>query len=310
MESLQKLKKNIQKVFVGNETAIELLIESVLCNGHVLLEDVPGTGKTLLAKSLAKSMGGQFTRIQCTPDVLPSDITGIEYFNPKSNDFEKRLGPVYTNILLADEINRALPRTQSSLLEAMEERQITLDRETIKLPSPFIVIATQNPLESQGTFPLPDAQLDRFFMSIPLGYPSMDEERTIIRRFREHQPLDALSVCIKQEELLVLQVETKRILVSEPVEDYILQLTAATRSSKYCETGLSPRASLALLKASQAKALYMGRSYCIPEDVQFVFPAIASHRITLTMEGALTSGRREIAEQILQEVDVPVEISR
>ena len=148
MESLQKLKKNIQKVFVGNETAIELLIESVLCNGHVLLEDVPGTGKTLLAKSLAKSMGGQFTRIQCTPDVLPSDITGIEYFNPKSNDFEKRLGPVYTNILLADEINRALPRTQSSLLEAMEERQITLDRETIKLPSPFIVIATQNPLES------------------------------------------------------------------------------------------------------------------------------------------------------------------
>ncbi|WP_163102397.1 AAA family ATPase [Peribacillus alkalitolerans] len=310
MNSIQKLKSNIQKVFIGKDQVIDLVIVSLLSDGHVLLEDVPGTGKTLLAKTLAKSMEGAFSRIQFTPDVLPGDVTGIEYFNPKTNEFEKRLGPVHTNILLADEINRAMPRTQSSLLEAMEERQVTIDRETEKLPRPFIVIATQNPIESQGTFPLPDAQLDRFLINIPVGYPTKEQEKQIMRLFREEQPLDQLEPCITIEELIDLQKQTKSIHVSEAIEEYILNLVEATRSSHLCEKGLSPRATLALMRASQAKALFEGRTYCIPEDVQFVFPYIAIHRISLTMEGSLTANRKDIVSEIAASVDVPVEIAR
>ncbi|PLS17108.1 magnesium chelatase [Bacillus sp. M6-12] len=310
MNQLKMLADNIQKVFVGKNEVTELIILSLISNGHVLLEDVPGTGKTVLAKTLAKSVDGKFSRIQFTPDVLPGDVTGIEYFNPKTSEFEVRVGPIKANILLADEINRAMPRTQSSLLEAMAEGQVTIDRHTEILPQPFLVIATQNPFESQGTFPLPDAQLDRFFMCLSLGYPSIEQEKELIRRFRNEEPLAELSSCITGAELLEVQAAAKRIEISEPIEDYILGLVSATRNHPLCQTGLSPRASLALVRGAQAKALFENRSYCLPEDVQFVFPHIAAHRITLSMEGSLTSGSREVLVEILSSVDVPVEIAR
>ena len=306
---LENLKKSINRVFVGREETIDLLLVAILSNGHILLEDVPGTGKTLLAKTLAKSIGGTFSRIQFTPDVLPSDVIGLEYFNPKHGEFEKRVGPIYANIVLADEINRAMPRTQSSLLEAMEERQITIEKQTDLLPKPFLVIATQNPGDSHGTFPLPDAQLDRFLLKINLGYPSRQDERKIVKRFRTEDPLEGVSPVISMEEVLVLQEETKRIHISDCIEDYVLDLVDSTRNHKWIEVGLSPRATLAMLRAAQAKAKIESRAYCIPEDIQFVFPYISSHRIMLSMEGALHMTKREVIHSILDDIDVPVEMS-
>ena len=269
---LDHLKDSINSVFVGKEETIDLLLVALLSNGHVLLEDVPGTGKTMLAKTIAKSMGGTFSRIQFTPDVLPSDVIGLEYFNPKHGEFEKRIGPIYANIVLADEINRAMPRTQSSLLEAMEERQITIEKQTDQLPNPFLVIATQNPGESHGTFPLPDAQLDRFLVKINIGYPSREDERKIMKRFRREDPLSDVSPVIHMEDMQKLQEETKQIHISDCIEDYVLDLVESTRNHKWIETGLSPRATLAMLRAAQAKAKIESRTYCTPEDIQFVFP--------------------------------------
>ena len=306
---LNDLKDSINHVFVGKDETIDLLMVALLSNGHVLLEDVPGTGKTLLAKTLAKSIGGSFSRIQFTPDVLPSDVIGLEYFNPKEGGFEKRIGPIFANIVLADEINRAMPRTQSSLLEAMEERQITIEKETDPLPNPFLVIATQNPVESHGTFPLPDAQLDRFLMKINLGYPSRQDEKKIMKRFRTEDPLQSITSVISMEEVRKLQADTKQIHISECIEEYVLDLVEITRNHKWIEIGLSPRATLALLRAAQAKAKIDSRTYCIPEDVQFVFPHISSHRIMLTIEGALHATKSQIIHSLLSTVDVPVEIS-
>lgn len=307
---IKKLKENIRKVFIGKEEVIDLAMIAILSNGHILLEDVPGTGKTLLAKTLARSIGGQFSRIQFTPDVLPSDVIGLEFFNPKTGEFEKRYGPLFANIILADEINRAMPRTQSSLLEAMEERQITIEKQTDLLPKPFLVIATQNPIESQGTFPLPDAQLDRFLLNIHIGYPRREDEREIMKRFRSTDPLEEVTSCITPEEIIQLQEETKKILVSEAIEDYVLNLVESTRKHGWIELGLSPRATLALIKASQANAVLHNRSYCIPEDVIYVFPYVSIHRIILSMEGSLHKTKNEIIQQVLNSVDVPVEIVR
>jgi MoxR-like ATPase len=306
---LDHLKDSINSVFVGKEETIDLLLVALLSNGHILLEDVPGTGKTLLAKTIAKSIGGTFSRIQFTPDVLPSDVIGLEYFNPKHGEFEKRIGPIYANIVLADEINRAMPRTQSSLLEAMEERQITIEKQTDPLPTPFLVIATQNPGESHGTFPLPDAQLDRFLVKINLGYPTRQEERKIMKRFRTEDPMDNVSPVISMDEVRNLQEETKQIHISECIEDYVLDLVESTRNHKWIEVGLSPRATLAMLRAAQAKAKIESRTYCIPEDIQFVFPYISSHRIMLSMEGALHITKSQVIQSILDNIDVPVEIS-
>lgn len=305
---LNHLKDSINSVFVGKNETIDILLVALLSNGHILLEDVPGTGKTLLAKTLAKSIGGTFSRIQFTPDVLPSDIIGLEFFNPKHGEFEKRVGPIYANIILADEINRAMPRTQSSLLEAMEERQITIEKQTDPLPSPFLVIATQNPGESHGTFPLPDAQLDRFLVKINLGYPSRQDERKIMKRFRMEDPLSSVSAVISMDEVLELQEETKHIHISDCIEDYVLDLIEATRKNKWIEVGLSPRATLSLLRAAQAKAKIESRTYCTPEDVHFMFPHISSHRIMLSMEGALHTTKYEVIQSILKSIDVPVEI--
>ncbi|WP_155890154.1 AAA family ATPase [Peribacillus kribbensis] len=308
MDKLLSLKQNIEKVLVGKGEVIDLILQSLLAGGHVLLEDVPGTGKTVLAKSAAKSIGGSFSRIQFTPDVLPGDVTGIEYYNPKTNQFETRIGPIQANILLADEINRAMPRTQSSLLEAMEERQITIEKQTYPLPEPFIVIATQNPIESQGTFPLPEAQLDRFLMCIPMGYPSFEEEKIIMRKFRNAQPLDELVSCINTEELLELQEKTKNVHLSEAIEDYILHLVSATRNHSWIGQGMSPRATLGFMRSVQARSILKGMDYCTPEDVSFTFPYIARHRIALSLEGSLRTTPSEVIEEILKEVDAPVEL--
>ncbi|MEI4828498.1 MoxR family ATPase [Bacillus sp. FJAT-53711] len=307
---IHKLKENISSVFVGKENVIDLLIVSLLADGHVLLEDVPGTGKTLLAKTIAKSIGGQFSRVQFTPDVLPSDVTGIEYFNPKISEFELRLGPVMTNLLLADEINRAMPRTQSSLLEAMEERQVTLEKQSTPLPKPFFVIATQNPIESQGTFPLPDAQLDRFLMTISIGYPTPEEELQMMRRFRKNKPLDELHSVISLEDIIQIQNKVKDVHVSEPLESYIIKLANATRNHDFIANGISPRGTLALVRGIQALAFLRNREFCTPEDVQFLLSYIWKHRIILSMEGALRTTKQETIEKILQEVDVPVEIEQ
>ncbi|MDX8362823.1 MULTISPECIES: MoxR family ATPase [Bacillaceae] len=304
---LNNFQNSVNEVLIGKEKVTELLLVSILSKGHVLLEDVPGTGKTKLAKTFASLINGSFQRIQFTPDVLPSDVTGIQFFNPKEQDFQLRLGPVNTNILLADEINRATPRTQSSLLEAMEERQVTIDGSTYKLPEPFIVFATQNPVESHGTFPLPDAQLDRFFMVIPVGYPSFDEEKEMIKRYRNEDPLKHIQSIVDSTLLLNYQDEIKQIKISEDIETYLLAIIHATRQSDLIETGVSPRGTLAFMRAIQARAFLKERDYCIPEDVKELAPYILSHRLVLSTEGMLKTQSHEIIQHIIDSVEVPVE---
>jgi MoxR-like ATPase len=274
----------------------------------VLFEDVPGIGKTTMAKALAKSLGCSFQRIQFTPDLLPSDITGITFFNQKKGEFEFRPGPLLSQVVLADEINRATPRTQSALLEAMEERQMSIERETIALPRPFIVIATQNPIELEGTFPLPEAQLDRFLMRVHLDYPSQSEERLILQRFREEQPLQDLTSVLSADRLQGLQKLIRRVRVEPGIESYIVELVRATRTHNAVELGVSPRGTLALYRAAQAYAAISGRNYTIPDDVKHMARAVLSHRMIATSQARL-HGRvmEQIVEDVLHTVSVPVE---
>ncbi|MFS0861265.1 AAA family ATPase [Fredinandcohnia sp. 179-A 10B2 NHS] len=307
-ENVNKIKQNIGKVIIGKEEVVELVLNSLINKGHILLESVPGTGKTMLAKSFAKSISGTFKRIQFTPDVLPSDVTGIQFFNPKEQEFQLRPGPVMTNILLADEINRATPRTQSSLLEVMEERQVTIDGETIKLPSPFIVVATQNPIESQqGTFPLPEAQMDRFFVQIDLGYPSFEEEKQIMRTYRQNNPIEEILEVLSKEEIEQMQNEVQQVKLADDVEDYLLRVVHATRQHTDVEVGVSPRGTLALMKAAQGRAYLEGRMFVTPEDIKYMAPYVISHRLVLTMEGSLKKTGRQVIQELLSTISVPVE---
>jgi MoxR-like ATPase len=306
-EKVKQLKQSIGKVIIGKDEIIELLMVALLSKGHVLLEDVPGTGKTMLSKSLAKSINGDFRRVQFTPDVLPSDITGIQYLNPKTKEFELKPGPVMTNLLLADEINRATPRTQASLLEVMEERQVTIDGETLKLPSPFLVVATQNPIESSGTFPLPEAQMDRFLIRIKVGYPTAQDEREMMRRYRKAEPLDELQAVFTIEDIQEMHGLVKEVTISEDVEDYMLDIIRETRESVNVEVGVSPRGTLALMRAVQSYALIQGRNYVTPKDVKIVCPYVLSHRIVLSLEGELRKTSNQIVEEILTKIEVPVE---
>jgi MoxR-like ATPase len=307
-DAAAKVKENVERVIVGKGEVVELAIVALLCEGHILFEDVPGLGKTVLAKSLARSLGCSFRRVQCTPDLLPSDITGTYIFNRKTADFEYRPGPVMSQIVLADEINRATPRTQSALLEAMQERQVTTEGETRPLPRPFLVMATQNPIELEGTFPLPEAQLDRFLMKIQIGYPSLEDDRTILSRFRKDDPLSELAAVVSADELLKMQQACREVHVADDVEDYIIRLVHATRKHAAVELGASPRAMLALYNASQALAAIRGRSFVTPDDVKYLVTPVLIHRIIPKSESRLRGQKAEqTLKEIMDSVFVPVE---
>jgi MoxR-like ATPase len=303
-----RVKRNISRVIVGKEDVIDLLLIAMISSGHVLLEDVPGMGKTLLAKAVAKSLNCSFKRIQFTPDLLPSDLTGINYFNQKTCEFQFRPGPVFSNILLADEINRATPRTQSSLLECMEEKQVTIDGETRTLDKPFLVIATQNPVEIQGTFPLPEAQLDRFLMKIDMGYPSSEEGIEILKRFIEKNPIEELSCVVDSSELASAQNSYSKVHVSDDMLKYILNIIEKTRQHTDIILGASPRASQALLKACQVYAILQGRSFVIPDDIKYLVKPVLSHRLILkNIMQMRNSNSLDILAQIINEIPVPSE---
>ena len=307
-EVARRIIDNVEQVIVGKANVVELLLVALLSEGHVLIEDVPGIGKTTLAKALARSLGCTFKRIQFTPDLLPSDITGIQWFNQKTQAFEFRPGPILAQIVLADEINRATPRTQSALLEAMQERQITVDGETIPLPQPFMVLATQNPIELEGTFPLPEAQVDRFLMRVALGYPTEDEEHDILLRFEREDPLDALTPVVEAEEVLEMQAAVRRVHVAEAVRSYIVSVARATRDDPAVELGASPRATLALYRTAQALAAIRGRDYVIPDDVKYLAPYVLTHRLILSTQTRLRGrSAEEIVRDIVERVPVPVE---
>lgn len=306
-EKALDIKANIGKVIIGKQEIIDLLLTALLANGHILLEDVPGTGKTMLAKSLSKSIGADFKRIQFTPDLLPSDITGLNYFNQKQGEFTFRSGPVFTNILLADEINRATPRTQSSLLEAMEERQITIDGDTRRLEPPFFVIATQNPVETSGTFPLPEAQLDRFLMQVGIGYPTKSEELNILCRFTMDNPLEKLQPVCTREELLSMQEAVRSVYVHSSLMEYIIDLVNQTRVMDQVVLGVSPRGALALLHASQAYAAIQGMSYVTPEIIKHLVPFTLAHRIIMRSSLNRTASSLEIMKKVLLDTAVPTE---
>ncbi len=295
----KKIEENVSRVIVGKERSIELLLVALLADGHVLIEDIPGLGKTLIAKSLARSIGASFKRVQFTPDLLPGDITGFNVYNQQAGDFTFQPGPVMTHVLLADEINRTIPRTQSSLLESMEERQVTVDGKTYGLPHPFFVMATQNPIELEGTFPLPEAQLDRFLLRIRLGYPGQQDEIAILDRFREKDPLRELEAVATPEQIAGLQEARKRIRVSQPVKEYITTIVNATRESSAFRLGASPRGSLSLMRASQALAALRGRDYVLPDDVKSLAVTVLAHRLILKEEERL---RGEIQEPLLEEI--------
>jgi len=303
-----KVKENVERVIVGKGEVVELAIVALLCEGHILFEDVPGLGKTVLAKSLARSLGCSFRRIQCTPDLLPSDITGTYIFNQKTADFEFRPGPIMSQVVLVDEINRATPRTQSALLEAMQERQVTAEGETKALPRPFLIMATQNPIELEGTFPLPEAQLDRFLLKIQIGYPSAEDDRLILSRFRSSDPLEELVPVLSSNDLLKMQKECREVHIAADVEDYIIRLVHATRKNAAVELGASPRAMLALYNASQALAAIRGRSFVTPDDVKYLVTPVLIHRIIPKSESRLRGQKAEqTLKEIIDSVFVPVE---
>ena len=305
-ENIERLTKNLGQTIVGKAEAIRLVQVALLAGGHALLEDVPGVGKTLLAKSLARSIAGKFQRIQCTPDLLPTDITGTNIWNPRSGEFEFLPGPVFANVLLADEINRATPRTQSALLEVMEERQVTVDGVTRPVPSPFFVIATQNPIEYQGTFPLPEAQMDRFALSLSLGYPTEAEEFQMLQRLQEGVTVEELQPCIALEEVLELRRLCGKVKLETSLQQYILNLVRATREDEEITLGVSPRGAVALQRATQALAFLAGREYAIPDDVKFLAVPVLSHRLIPA------GGRRAktVVERLLRSVPIPSLVGR
>ncbi len=304
----RRLRDNIQKVIVGKDEAIDLCLTAVLCEGHLLLEDVPGIGKTTLARALAASLGCSFQRIQFTPDLLPSDVLGVNWFNQKTQEFDFRPGPVISQIVLADEINRATPRTQSALLEAMQERQVTIDGVTRPLPRPFLVLATQNPVELEGTFPLPEAQIDRFLLQVRIGYPTAREEGQILTRFTGGDPLGSLEAVTSPEEILEHQRRREKIHVEETLRGYVVAVARATRAHPEIQLGASPRASLALYHACQAWAAIHGRAYVVPDDVKALAPHVLTHRMIISPQAQLR-GREpaELVADIVAEVPVPVE---
>lgn len=304
---LFSVRENIQKVLVGQEQATSLMLTALVAGGHVLIEDVPGMGKTVLARSLAKSVDGAFGRVQFTPDLLPSDVTGLNFFDRKTGEFQFSPGPVFCNILLADEINRATPRTQSSLLECMAEGQVTVDGETRKLPPPFFVIATQNPVETLGTYPLPEAQLDRFLMRISMDTPTKDQERKILERFRDSEPLETLAPVCGKEEIVELQKAARKLYIHPVLLDYIVDLARASREMRGIELGVSPRGTLALMRASQAKALVEGRQFVTPEDIKAVGVPVLAHRLAVSGMAGSTQAQKDAAQALLQSVPLPTE---
>lgn len=298
---LDNLTQNLGRTIVGKSEAIRLVLVALLSGGHALLEDVPGVGKTLLAKSLARSIDGKFQRLQCTPDLLPTDITGTNIWNPKNGEFEYLPGPVFANILLVDEINRATPRTQSALLEVMEEQQVTVDGVSRKVPTPFFVIATQNPIEYQGTFPLPEAQMDRFILSLTLGYPSQNEELQMLQRLQAGVKVEDLQPCISLDEVQELRKLCSQVKVETSLQQYILDLVRATREDEEIALGVSPRGTIALQRATQALAFLSDRTYAIPDDIKLLAPHVLSHRL-------ISSGGRKaktVVEKLLRQVSIP-----
>ena len=307
-ETIEKVKENIIQVLVGKEEPIDQLLVDLIASGHVLIDAVPGTGKTLLAKTLADSLSCSCKRIQFTPDLLPSDVTGIHFYNQKQGEFVFRPGPIFTNILLADEINRATPRTQSSLLESMEERQTSIDGETHQLEEPFMVIATQNPLESQGTFPLPEAQLDRFMLKISMGYPTKEESITILKRFKDRDPLAEIKPVADKQIILEAQKLYSQVYVSDDLLSYMVDIVEKTREHSDVELGVSPRGSQALLKAVQVYAIIQGRDYVIPDDVKAMAKPVLGHRLILTHSMRLRENQIDVVlNEILEQVPVPSE---
>ena len=306
----ERLRRNVERVLVGKRATIELAIVALLCEGHLLIEDVPGIGKTTLARSMARSIGGTFRRLQCTPDLLPSDVTGVSVFDQRTSQFEFRPGPIFANVLLADEINRATPRTQSAVLEAMQEAQVSVDGVTRPLPRPFVVLATQNPVELEGTFPLPEAQLDRFLMRLSLGYPSEDDEEALVARGFA-ATTEVLGAVVSPEEVLSAVAEAARVRLQEDVRRYLVQVTRATRADADVRLGASPRATLALQRASQAWAAIQGRDFVVPDDVKYLAVPVLAHRLIASLEARLR-GRDavSIVEGILDTVPVPVEPAR
>ena len=303
---VEKIKENIAKVIVGKEEQTEQLLLALVCGGHVLIEDVPGLGKTTLVTALARSLNCSFSRIQFTSDLLPSDVTGYTAFNPKTGEREVCFGGIMAQIVLADEINRTSPKTQSSLLEAMQEAQLTIDGKTYPLPSPFIVLATQNPVEHTGTYPLPEAQLDRFFMQISLGYPTHEEEIDILKRNMRARPIDELEPVASAEDILALREERKKVICADAVLDYIIQIAEATRKDERISLGISPRGCIALTEAAMANALFAGRDYTLPDDVQKLAVHVLAHRLVLDRRSGIRGeSRSSILTSIIREIKVP-----